>query len=73
MTNYIIYSSHLKASKIKGELPDVSYTYIANDSHIGYHYTITNVREDAYIFDETEIKHAEFIAGAWSMKVKELI
>lgn len=72
MTNYIVYSSHLKPSKIKGNLPDVFYTYIAIDSHIGWHYAITNERENAYVFDESEMKEAEFIADCWGMKIKEL-
>jgi hypothetical protein len=73
MTDYIVYQSHLKPSKIRGNLPDVFCTYIANDSHIGWHYTITSEREDAYIFDESQKKDAEFIADCWGMKVEKLI
>lgn len=61
MAQFIVCSSHLKPSKVKGELPDISYTYIANDSHIGWHYTLTNEREQAYVFVESEMKEAEII------------
>ena len=72
MASYIVCSSRLKPSKVKGEFPDILYTYIANDSHIGWHYTLTTEREQAYVFDESEIKEAEFIADCWKMQIKEL-
>ncbi len=73
MANYIVYTSGLVPSKKKGELPDVIQNYIADDSMIGYHYTITTKRDKAYEFEDTEIEHAKFIADCWNMKVKEII
>ncbi|KYC94388.1 hypothetical protein B4102_3609 [Heyndrickxia sporothermodurans] len=73
MTRYIVCSINLKPSKIKGSLPDVSYTFISVYSHIGHHYEITNDREDAYEFEEFELKEAEFIADCWGMEIKKLI
>lgn len=73
MAEYIVCSSYLKPSKKKGQLPDVGYIYIADDSAIGWHYTITNDHENAYVFDESEIDQAKFIADCWKMKIKKLI
>lgn len=73
MNNYIVCSSRLLPSKVKGDLPDVLYTYIANDSHIGWHYTLTNNRENAYVFDESEKAIAEFLSDCWKMQIKKLI
>lgn len=72
MSEYIVYSSDLKASEIKGQLPDIAHTYIANDSSIGWHYTVTDKRENAYVFIETQIEKAREIADLWDMKVKQL-
>lgn len=72
MARYIVCSSHLKPSKVKGDFPEITYTYIASDSHIGWHYTVTNDRERAYMFDEAEMKDAKFIASCWGMQIKEL-
>lgn len=73
MSRYIVCSIHIKPAAKKGQLPDISYSYIANESHIGWHYTLTNERENAYVFDEEEIKDAEFIANCWGMKIQKLI
>lgn len=73
MADYIVCSSHLIPSKIKGNLPDIVHIYIADDSHIGWHYTITNERKKAYEFDELEMEFAKFIADCWRMKVEKLI
>ncbi|KMK77609.1 hypothetical protein [Alkalihalobacillus pseudalcaliphilus] len=73
MKEYIVRSSHLIPSKVKGELPEVVYNYIANDSSIGIHYTLTRERDYAYIFVDYEKKDAEFIAECWGMKLVELI
>lgn len=72
MAQFVVCSSHMKPSKIKGELPDVVYQYIADDSHIGHHYTITNQRDKAYEFDGSEINEAKFIAECWRMRLKEI-
>jgi len=69
---YIVVQSNLVPSKAKGDLPDVVYNYIANDSHIGWHYILTNKRERAYIFLESELDDAKFIADCWRMKVEKL-
>lgn len=71
--DYIVRSSSLFPAKNKGDLPDVRYNYIANDSHIGWHYTLTNKRENAYIFDESEMEYAKFISECWRMEIKQLI
>ncbi|KON86594.1 hypothetical protein AF332_07025 [Sporosarcina globispora] len=73
MARYIVCSSHMKASKVKGDFPEIFYTYIANDSHLSWHYTLTADREKAYIFDEFEWEDAEFIASCWGMQIKQLI
>lgn len=72
MASYIVRSSHLTPSKVKGELPDINHQYIAIDSAIGWHYSLTNDRERAYIFEEFELKDAEFIADCWGMQLKKL-
>lgn len=72
MPRYIVYSSYLSPSKVKGELPDVTYEYIANDSMIPWHYTFTRNIEKAYFFDEFEKDKAKEIALLWSMKMKQL-
>ncbi|MCC2250047.1 hypothetical protein JUJ52_08715 [Virgibacillus sp. AGTR] len=72
MSDYIVYSTHMKPSKIKGEFPDIFYEYIAVDSAIGFFYTLTNDRENAYIFDESQLEDARFIADCWRMKIKEV-
>lgn len=72
MADYIVYSSHLKPSKKKGELPDISYTFISIHSDYGWHWSLTQDRERALIFHEWQKKDAEFIADCWGMKVKEL-
>lgn len=72
MNGYIVYSINMRPAAVKGQLPDLSYTYIANDSNIGWHYTITRDRERAYIFDESEMSEAEFIASCWGMKLEKL-
>ncbi len=72
MAEYIVYSSDIKPSKIKGEFPDIVYTYISNESLIGWHYTITNQMENAYLFDETDYDKAKEIAELWNMKLKQL-
>ncbi|MGN7183660.1 hypothetical protein [Cytobacillus kochii] len=72
MAQYVVCSSHMKPSKVEGDFPDIAYTYISNDSHIGWHYAITPDREQAYIFDESEIEKAQLIASCWRMQLKEL-
>lgn len=72
MAEYIVYSSDIKPSKNKGELPDVIYNYISNESLIGWHYTLTKQRENAYLFDETEYAKAQEIAELWNMRLKQL-
>lgn len=72
MADYIVYSSHLKPSKNKGELPDISYIYISIDSNYGWHWSLTNERKKALIFYESQKKDADFIADCWGMKVKKL-
>lgn len=72
MARYIVCYSHMKAAKTKGDSPEIFYTYIANDSHIGWHYSLTADREQAYVFEEFEWKDAKFIAGCWGMQIKEL-
>jgi len=62
----------MKPSKNKGNLPDIIYTYISNDSDIGWHYTITHERENAYVFDESLMRYAEFIADCWGMRIKKI-
>lgn len=73
MARYVVCSSHIKPSKIKGEFPDVIYQYIASDSMINWHFTFTKDIEKAYFFEEFEKEEAQEIALLWSMKVKELI
>lgn len=72
MAQYVVYSSHMKASKVKGELPDIIYQYIANDSMIPWHYTFTRNIKDAYLFDDFEQDKSKEIAFLWNMKVKSL-
>jgi len=72
MARYVVYQSYIKPSKIKGELPDVIYEYIANDSAIHWHYTFTKNIEKAYFFDDFEIDLVNEIAELWNMKLKQL-
>lgn len=72
--NYLIYQSHLTPSKVRGELPDVIYEFVANTSNIGWHYTFTRNRKDAFVFDgeaytPDEVKE---IAELLGMRMKEL-
>jgi hypothetical protein len=62
----------MKASKVKGELPDLVYQYIANDSMIPWHYTVTQDKEDAYIFDDFQINEAKEIASFWNMSLMKI-
>lgn len=57
----------MKASKVKGELPDIIHEYIAYDSMIMHHFTFTKNIEDAYHFYDLE--EAKEIAYLWSMQV----
>lgn len=72
MARYIVCSSHMKPSKVKGELPDITHQYIASDSMINWHFTFTNNIENAYLFEEFEKEEAKEIALLWNMKVKDL-
>lgn len=72
MVEYIVYSSDIKPSRIKGEFPEVIYSYISNESMIDWHYTLTKQRENAYLFDETEYVKAQEIAELWNMRIKQL-
>jgi hypothetical protein len=69
---YVVCSSHMRPSKIKGELPDVLYQYIGNDSMIPWHYTLTKNKEEAYLFDDFELNDAKEIASFWNMKLKDI-
>ncbi len=72
MTRYVVCSSYLVASKIRGELPDVVYEYIANDSSINFHFAFTRKIDRAYLFDDFELDKAKEIAWLLNMKVKKL-
>ncbi|WP_416149475.1 hypothetical protein ACM26V_00300 [Salipaludibacillus sp. HK11] len=72
MEEFIVCQSYLKTSKIKGKWPDVVYSYISNDSDIGFHHTLTNDREKAYIFGESQLEIANFISECWEMKIVKL-
>lgn len=72
MARYVVFSSHMKPSKVKGEFPYIIYQYIANDSMIDWHYTFTRNIEDAYYFDEFELDKAKEIALLGDMKLKKL-
>jgi hypothetical protein len=72
MAQYVVCSSHMKASKVKGNLPDIIYEYIANDSMIPWHYTFTRNIKDAYYFDDFAKAEAKEIAHLWNMKVNKL-
>lgn len=72
MPQYIVYESVLVPSKSKGQFPEAIYTYIANDSAIGWHYTFTHNREQAYIFDDFQLEQSKGIAEMWRMQVKQL-
>lgn len=72
MTQYVVCSGHIKPSKIKGELPDIIYQYIASDSMINWHYTFTRDIEKAYCFEEFEKDEAKEIALLWNMELREL-
>ena len=72
MARYVVHYSQIKPSKVKGELPDIIYQYIANDSMIPWHYTFTTNIEKAYIFDDFEEDEAKEIAHLWDMRVKKL-
>jgi hypothetical protein len=72
MSRYVVYSSQMKASKVKGDLPDIIYQYIANDSMIPWHYTFTRNIKDAYNFEDFETDEAKETALLWNMKVKKL-
>lgn len=72
MTQYVVCSSYLVPSKIKGELPDVAYKYIGYDSAINWHFTFTRDIDKAYIFDDFEIDKAKEIAYLLNMQVKKL-
>lgn len=72
MPQYIVYESVLVPSKVKGQFPEAVYTYIANDSLIGWHYTFTRNREQAYIFCDFQLDQTEEIAEMWGMQLKQL-
>ena len=72
MPQYIVYESVLVPSKVKGQFPEAVYTYIANDSSIGWHYTFARNREQAYIFDYFQLDQAEDIEKMWGMQLKQL-
>lgn len=72
MARYVVYSIHMKTSKIKGELPDIIHQYIAIDSMISWHYTFTRNIKDAYYFYDFEIDEVKNIAHLLNMKVKKL-
>lgn len=72
MARYVIRSSHIKPSKVKGEFPDIIYQYIASDSMINWHFTFTNDIKNAYYFEEFEKDEAKEIAHLWNMRVKEV-
>jgi len=72
MARYLVYQSYIKPSNVKGELPDVIYEYIANDSTIGWHYTFTKKIENAYFFDDFELELAKDIVEIWNLKLKKL-
>lgn len=71
---YLICLSHLVPSKAKGELPDVAYEFVANDSAIGFHYTFTRDRKQAFTFDSDAytFEEVKVIADLLQMQVKEL-
>lgn len=70
MTRYFVYSGRLKESKTKGELPDIIYEYIANDSMIHWHFSFTKDIENVYVFDD--IQEAKEVASLLNMNVKEV-
>lgn len=72
MSRYIVFETYLEKSSIKGDLPDLKYLFISNDSDIGYHYSLTNNIDNAYIFDEKQLDKAKFIAECWKMNIKKL-
>lgn len=70
MSEYIVYSTHMKP--VKGGFPEIIRQYIAADSAIGVHYTVTKDKVNAYIFDDSELNDAQFIADCWNMKIEEV-
>ncbi len=68
MASFIVCSSHMKASKVKGDFPEIIYTYISNDSHIGWPYSLTADCNDAYVFNKFEWIVTEFIASCWGRR-----
>ncbi|WP_342441258.1 hypothetical protein MHB65_18045 [Lysinibacillus sp. FSL K6-0075] len=72
MARYLVYQSYMKPSKIRGELPDITNEYVANDSDIRWHYTFTKDIENAYFFNDFEVDLAKEIAELWNMKLKQL-
>lgn len=72
MKRWVVFSGHLKPSKIKGELPDTIEQYIDNDSIIPWHCTFTKDKTKAYLFDDFELNVANELANLWNMKVKRV-
>lgn len=72
-TQYVVCSSYLVSSKVKGELPDVVYEYIANSSSINWHYDFTRDVKEAYIFDSFEMDKVNEIAWLLNMNVKGIL
>ena len=72
---YLIFQSYLVRSKIKGELPDVKYKYVAKTSDIGYHFDLTRNRKDAYVFhsEAYTYEQVKYYADLLEMKVKEVV
>lgn len=71
MSSYVVCESQLVP--VKDSFPDITYTYIANDSLLGRHNSITNNREKALEFEESKKEDAQFIGDYWGIHVKELI
>lgn len=71
---WVIYETHLVPSKIRGQLPDIVYEYIANTSDIGYHFDFTKERKCAYVFDNEAYTVGEVkeMADLLCMKILEL-
>lgn len=68
---YVVYYSRMKP--VKGELPDIIYEYISNDSDINWHYTFTRNIEDAYYFDDFETDEAKEISLLLGMNVRDVV
>ncbi|WP_059050012.1 hypothetical protein [Paenibacillus senegalimassiliensis] len=63
---YIAYIRHLKP--VPGQLPDVTYDYVSNESHIGWHMALTQDRSEAYVFDADEL----LLVDQMGFKIKKI-